>query len=205
MPGRLFLERPLEGIARLLNARSEGVNEPPRRNISPGEEIVVCTSERLFQRMRWGLIPVGRVNARGRPVMETIINARSETVFDKSAFDGVVRAVVPADGWYEWTGEKRRKQAWRIRAVSGAPLFFAAITDVWAAPGGREVAQVATITCEPSADVRDIHHRMGVLLDPDQIEIWLTGDVAGAKALMRPYPDGRLHVEPADDVDWRAR
>ena len=43
-------------------------------------------------RMRWGMIPVGRVNARGRPVMETIVNARSETVFEKSAFQGVGRA-----------------------------------------------------------------------------------------------------------------
>lgn len=204
MPGRLFLERSLEDVAGLLGAELEIADEPPRWNIAPGEEIVVCTPERLLQRMRWGLIPVGRVNARGRPVMETIINARSETVFDKSAFDGVARAIVPADGWYEWTGEKRKKQAWRIRAVSGAPLFFAAITDVWKAPGGREVAQVATVTCEPSADVRDIHHRMGVLLDLEQIDAWLTGNAEAAKALMTPYPDGRLHVEPADDVDWNA-
>ena len=204
MPGRLFLERSLEDVAGLLGAELEIADEPPRWNIAPGEEIVVCTPERLLQRMRWGLIPVGRVNARGRPVIETIINARSETVFDKSAFDGVARAIVPADGWYEWTGEKRKKQAWRIRAVSGAPLFFAAITDVWKAPGGREVAQVATVTCEPSADVRDIHHRMGVLLDLEQIDAWLTGNAEAAKALMTPYPDGRLHVEPADDVDWNA-
>ena len=204
MPGRLFLERSLEDIAGILGAKTKVVDEPPRWNIAPGEEIVVCTPERLLQRMRWGLIPVGRVNARGRPVMETIINARSETVFDKTAFDGVARAIVPADGWYEWTGEKRKKQAWRIRAASGAPLFFAAITDVWKAPGGREVAQVATVTCEPSADVRDIHHRMGVLLDLEQIDAWLTGNAEAAKALMTPYPDGRLHVEPADDVDWNA-
>ena len=62
--------------------------------------------------------------------METIINARSETVFDKSAFEGVGRAVIPVDGWYEWTGEKRRKTAWRIfSGKDGSPLLFAAITD----------------------------------------------------------------------------
>ena len=57
--------------------------------------------------MRWGMIPVGRVNARGRPVMETIVNARSETLFEKTAFQGVARCLVPADGWYEWTGAVR--------------------------------------------------------------------------------------------------
>ena len=191
-------------VAAALGAENSLEGEPPRRNISPGEEIVVCGADRRLVRMRWGIIPVGRVNARGRPVMETIINARSETVFDKSAFEGVARAVVPADGWYEWTGEKRKKQAWRIRGRSGELLFFGAISDVWVAPGGREVAQVATVACEPSADVREVHHRMGVLLEPEAVEVWLAGGEEDAKSLMRPFPDGRLQVEPADDVDWSA-
>ena len=152
----------------------------------------------------WGMIPVGRGNARGRPVMETIINARSETVFDKSAFDGVGRAVVPADGWYEWTGQARRKQPWRLRAADGSVLFFAAITDGWEAPGGRMLPQVATVTCEPNEDVRPIHHRMGVLLKAGQVPRWLNGTEAEARELMVPLPDGLLSVEQADDVDWSA-
>ena len=197
MPGRLFLTRDL---------RQDWPDPPediPRRNMAPGEELSVLTATG-FRRMRWGLIPVGRVNARGRPVMETIVNARSETVFDKSAFEGVGRAVVPVDGWYEWTGETRRKTAWRITRKDGGLLLFAAITDTWTAPGGREVPQVATVTCAPSADVRDIHHRMGVLLEKHQIAQWLEGSEAEAKALMQPYPDGRLAVEEATGVDWTA-
>ncbi|MEM8536487.1 MAG: SOS response-associated peptidase [Pseudomonadota bacterium] len=163
MPGRYFLT---EDVA--------GLDEPPRYNVSPGQEVITQTADG-FQRMRWGMIPVGRVNARGRPVMETIVNARSETVFDKSAFADVQRAVVPANGWYEWTGEARRKQPWRITRKDGALLWFAAIYDIWAAPGGLQVHQVATVTCPPSADVRDIHHRMGVILTDDQRQAWLTG------------------------------
>ncbi len=134
--------------------------------------------------------------------METIINARSETVFDKSAFEGVGRAIVPCDGWYEWTGEARRKTAWRIRLGSGGLMAFAAITDVWKAPGGRVVEQVATVTCEPNAVVRDIHHRMGVILRPDQFDTWLHGAPAEAAKLTVPAADGSLQVEEADDVDW---
>lgn len=158
----------------------------------------------VLSRMRWGMIPVGRVNARGRPVMETIVNARSETVFEKTAFEGVGRAIVPADGWYEWTGKARRKQPWRIRPSDGGLLYFAAITDVWEAPGGIRVNQVAMVTCEPSGDVNDIHDRMGVLLPRRLVETWLTGSEAEAKALCMPYPDGTLIVEKADDVDWNA-
>jgi len=192
LPGRYFLTDDVGAFG-----------DPPRMNVAPGQEVQVRTAEG-FQQMRWGLIPVGRVNARGRPVMETIVNARSETVFDKSAFSGVMRAVVPANGWYEWTGQVRRKQPWRITRKDGALLWFAAVYDIWNGPGGVQVPQIATVTCEPSADVRDIHHRMGVILTEDQLDQWLTGDEATAKALMQPLPDGTLRVEKADDVDWDA-
>ena len=190
MPGRFFLTR---GVA--------GMTDPPRHNIAPGQDVIMVTDQGT-QHMRWGLIPVGRVNARGRPVMETIVNARSETVFDKSAFADVKRAVVPVDGWYEWTGAARRKQPWRITRKDGAILWFAAIYDIWNGPGGVQVPQVATITCEPSADVRDIHHRMGVILEEAQLDQWFNADEATAKEMMQPYPDGTLLVEKADDVDW---
>ena len=148
MPGRLFLTRPLSEVASALGLSPDAApDDPPRRNIQPGQEVITVTHGPAFRKMRWGLIPVGRTNARGRPVMETIVNARSETVFAKSAFQGVGRCVVPADGWYEWTGKKGRKTAWEIRAKDGAILWFAAICDPWTAPGGQEIWQTATVTC----------------------------------------------------------
>ncbi len=202
MPGRLFLTESWAGIAAALGYKVAEPGDPPRRNIKPGQEVVAVTSSLCLKRMRWGLIPSGRVNARGRPVLETIVNARSETVFQKSAFDGVGRAVVPANGWYEWTGTRGRKTPWRITAKDGGLLWFAAICDPWAAPGGQEVWQVATVTCAPNADVRDIHDRMGVLLAPDDVPVWLGADRDAAAALMQPAPDGSLKVEEAKDVDW---
>ncbi|MBO9450860.1 SOS response-associated peptidase [Tropicibacter sp. R16_0] len=202
MPGRFFLTRPMPEVAELLGEPiGDLADEPPRQNIQPGQEIVVLATQGLT-RMRWGMIPVGRVNARGRPVMETIINARSETVFDKSAFDGVGRAIIPVDGWYEWTGEKRRKTPWRLSAKDGQPLYFAAITDVWTAPGGLQVPQVAAVTCEPNADVKPIHHRMGVILHVDDVKTWLSEDEGVVRNLMRPLPDGLLDIREAVDVDW---
>lgn len=196
MPGRFFLTTPAADISAILDLGA--VPEQPKRfNIAPGEE-VLALSDQGFGMMRWGMIMSGRVNARKRPVMETIVNARSETLFGKPAFEGVSRAVVPADGWYEWTGTKGRKKPWRIRALDGNLLWFAAIYDVWQGPGGITVPQVATVTCEPNADVRDIHHRMGVLLRLEQVEGWL----AGVEIPMDPAPDGSLKVEEAGGVDW---
>ena len=203
MPGRLFLSTPLQVLADLAGVPARIAPDPPRLNIAPGQELAVLTAEG-WARMRWGIVPVGRVNARGRPVMEVIVNARSETVFDKSAFAGTGRGVVPLDGWYEWTGKTRRKTAWRLARADGAPLWCAAITDRWQAPGGRVLDQVATVTCAPNADVEPIHDRMGVLLDPAQVPVWLSGSEEAARALMQPLPEGVLRIEQALGVDWEA-
>jgi putative SOS response-associated peptidase YedK len=200
MPGRLFLTRDVADLAALAGVDAADP-EPPRHNIQPGQDVLTLTSGGV-QRMRWGMIPSGRKNARGRPVMETIINARSETVFDKTAFGSMRRAVVPADGWYEWTGKTRRKTVWDIRSKDGAPLWFAAIYDIWHGPRGIEVPQVATLTCPPNADIRNIHDRMGVLLSPRDITTWLTGNEMAARGLFLPWPDGRLSVTEAKHVDW---
>ena len=202
MPGRLFLDMTGAALAEHLGLDAGDVGgDTPRQNIAPGQQIITWTTDGLSH-MRWGIIPVGRVNARGRPVMETLINARSETVFDKSAYEGVGRAVIPVHGWYEWTGEKRRKTAWRIRPRDEGLLYFAAITDIWKAPGGLTVPQVATVTCAPNTDVAPIHHRMGVLLRCEDVPLWLQGSDEEVAPLMVPWPKGLLHIEEAKGVDW---
>jgi len=201
MPGRLFLTLSPASIAAWFGSADAPPADPPRRNIAPGQS-VLCLTAAGWGRARWGIIPVGRVNARGRPVMETIVNARSETVFDKSAYAGVGRAVIPAEGWYEWTGTTGRKTAHAIRPRGGGLLAFAAIHDVWTGPGGVQVPQVAPVTCAPSGDVVAIHDRMGVLLRPQDVPLWLTAPPDQARALLQTWPDGMLAVTPATGIDW---
>ena len=201
MPGRLFLAADAAEIAHWAGAACE--DQPPRLNVSPGQEVLTLT-ENGFRMMRWGLIPQGRKNARGRPVMEVLVNARSETVFDKSAFEGVKRCILPAQGWYEWTGERRKKQTWCIWPKDGSFLTFAGITDVWTAPGGLTISQIAVVTCPPSEDVRLLHHRMGVVVAPEDRQMWLTGTENEARTLIKSAPNNTLRHKKADDVDWKA-
>lgn len=201
MPGRVFLLDEVAQVAEALNVPSGDLpTHGPRRNIAPGDEVLALGPHGL-RLYRWGLIPVGRTNARGRPVMETIVNARSETLFDKSAFDGVGRAVLPVNGWYEWTGKARRKTPWEITPAQGGLLFFAAITDIWRAPGGTELHQLATVTCPPNDDVAAIHHRMAVILNASDVPVWLGASPEKAADLMRPWPAGQLQIVQADG-DW---
>ena len=69
MPGRFFLTTPFADIAKFSGRTGEEIPKTkPRRNIQPGQEVIALTTDG-FEPMRWGIIPVGRVNARGRPVM----------------------------------------------------------------------------------------------------------------------------------------
>jgi putative SOS response-associated peptidase YedK len=200
MPGRLFLTVPLAAVARRLGADAGGAADPgPRLDIAPGEVLLALVADggRRLAPMRWGLIPMGRTNARGRPVLETLVNARSETLFAKSAYAGLRRAAVPVEGWYEWTGRARRKTRWRIAAADARLLVFAAVWDLWRAPDGTEVASLATVTCAPNADVAPVHDRMPAILAAEELAVWL-GEVPGDPApLLRPAPPGLLRVEPA--------
>ena len=195
MPGRVYLTSDQTAIAEHMGAIVQGEITMPRLDLAPGEEMHVMTPDRVLQPMRWGMIMSGRTNARRRPVMETIVNARSETVFQKSAFKGVSRGLVPVNGWYGWTGKPRRKIRWRIRRADEGLLVFAAIFDVWTAPGGIEVPQVATITCEPNDLIRPIHHRMGAILEPDDWEPWL----AGKTVPLKPAPDNVFTIEEVEE------
>ena len=67
MPGRFFLTRSMSELQRIAGVETSAVADSPARfNISPGQSIITLTAAG-FELMRWGIIPVGRVNSRGRP------------------------------------------------------------------------------------------------------------------------------------------
>jgi putative SOS response-associated peptidase YedK len=203
MPGRLILEAPPDELAALFAAVPFGpTSATVPADASPGSTVaavVVEDGRRRLLPMRWGLIPMGRTNARGRPVLETIVNARAETLFTKSAFDGLHLALLPISGWCEWTGPRRRRKRWTIRAPDRPILAVAAVWDRWQAPGGASVASLATVTCAPNAEVACVHDRMPAILPPEGWPIWLGERPGDPAALLRPLPDGALTVSGAPD------
>jgi putative SOS response-associated peptidase YedK len=196
LPGRLFLAATAAELAGHFGAAADGVSEVgPWPEVAPGATVPAVVAGRRLVAMRWGLIPMGRTNARGRPVLETIVNARSETLFSKSAFAGLGRCLLPASGWYEWTGPARRRTRWAIASPGRPILAIAAVWDRWRAPGGAEVASLATVTCAPNGEVAAVHDRMPVILDRAGWPVWLGEAEGDPAALARPLPDGELRVE----------
>jgi putative SOS response-associated peptidase YedK len=87
---------------------------PPRSYVSPGSPIDIVRAEKDVRHLalvRWGFVPAwAKEVAPGKP----LTNARSETILEKASFKNAVRrrrCLIPADGYYEWSGELGRKQA----------------------------------------------------------------------------------------------
>jgi hypothetical protein len=44
--------------------------------------------------------------------------------------------------------------------------------------------------------------RFSIKPGQEALALWLTGDETAARALFRPWPDGRLTISEAKNVDW---
>lgn len=83
------------------------------------------------------------------------------------------RVIVPADGWYEWTGEKRARLPWYIRARSGEALFFAALTDIPAGVDASDGGGFVIVTDAAAGGMVDVHDRRPVALNAEDARLWL--------------------------------
>ena len=204
MCGRFAITLPDDAMVRLFDAVPANDLPPgPRYNVCPTQPVAVVVSrdgQRHLGPMRWGFIPHWYRHPGDGPLL---INARAEGIADKPAFAKAARTrrcLIPASGFYEWTKDADgTRLPWYIRAGDSAALAFAGVWQLWEREGARHVA-CAIVTCAASRDIAHIHHRMPVIVSPDDWALWLGERGHGAARLMRPAPPGALHacrVSPA--------
>jgi putative SOS response-associated peptidase YedK len=153
-------------------------------NVAPGSyrPVLHADGDALFvDDMHWGYrsswaqasgkIPVA-INTR----LEKITNSYWRTLLKRG------RAVVPADGWYEWTGEKGVKQPWHIHRADGSPLYLAALANV-APPTEHKASNGFTIvTADAQGGLIDVHDRRPVVLTAEDAAVWLDPDLPSEQA-----------------------
>ena len=150
-------------------------------NIAPTQLIPVIVQEKgvnVLRAFRWGLVPFW---AREPSIGSRMINARSETVASKPAFRAAFRkrrCLIPADGFYEWTGPKGDKQPVYITLPDSAPFGFAGLWEVWDDKGRADqpLYTCTIITTEASPSIKAIHPRMPVILKPQVFQDWIRAD-----------------------------
>lgn len=153
-----------------------------RYNVPPGTRPI--TLHRLgddddqVERLFWGYRPAGYQRAPAS-------NARLDTVLRKSGFWRPLlarRIIIPADGWFEWTGDRNSRQPWFVSPCDGKPLLLAGIS-AWRPGHDHRPETGFAILTDDSAGLVDVHGRRPVCLSPGDALGWLDYSLTVDEAL----------------------
>lgn len=195
MCGRFAITLPDDAMARLFAAApANDLPAVPNFNVCPTDPVHVVRGgdARALVAMRWGFVPQWYGAPNDGPLL---INARAETIAEKPAFRDACRkrrCLLPTSGFYEWVKDgDGNRLPYFITRRDGAPLVMGGVWQDWEQGGARH-ATCAVVTLAASADVAHIHHRMPLVLEPDDWAKWLGEEGKGAAGLMQSAPVGTL-------------
>ena len=181
-----------------------------RYNVAPTDPVlavVLHDGHPMLRLLRWGLVPHWAKDLRGGAKM---INARAETAATRPAYRSLLptarrRALLLADGYFEWLKPERRDQPRQpfYFQVDGGELFAFAALWTPARIDGEWIASTAMLTCgvEGNPVAAAIHDRMPVILaDRDTQQAWLDPALGADDVLQlcRPLAPSRLSAHPAN-------
>lgn len=174
----------------------EKYNPLPNYNVAPTHVMPILTNKDRdhFSPLRWGLIPYW---AKDIKIGYKMINARMETVMEKSAFKQAMikrRCLVPMDGYYEWKKEGTKKTPYRIVVKDQEIFSVAGLWENWKSPEGEMIQSFTVLTQSPSESIAHIHDRMPAILTREQEDLWLDIELPPEDALkiISPYEDQYL-------------
>ncbi len=147
-------------------------------------------------------------------------NARAETAATLPTFREAWRAgrrcLIPALWYQEPNWETGRNRWWQLRRADGEPWMLAGLWNEWVDPDtGEWVPSYTLLTCNCDAHplLRRLHRpdpklppdaqdkRSVVHIGPSDWSVWLEGDEAEARALIRPPPMDAFDLADAHATD----
>lgn len=198
MCGRVTLTLDKQTVLDILGDVFQVSNTPelstlPNYNIAPSAQLLSVIGTGSTYRageLKWGFVPSWSKN---ESIGYSMINARSETVENKTAFKesfSTKRCILLADSFYEWKREKI-KRPFRFQVTDQTLIPFAGIYSSYVREDGSKLYTCSILTCEPNATMARVHDRMPVILNPESSKIWLNKDtsIPVLKDLCSPYDD----------------
>ena len=198
MCGRYTLRTPVDTLAEQFDLDEYPSSLTASYNIAPTQEVATVVEEddkRKLEMFHWGLIPSW---AKDPQIGNRMINARAETVHEKPSFRSAFKArrcLILADGFYEWQKADNGKQPFYIHMKDGSPFAFAGLWETW--KNGEELRSCAIITTDANDLMNAIHHRMPVVLHPENYGVWLDPDFDekdSLKDLLKPFPSEEMEA-----------
>ena len=177
----------------------------PRFNIAPSQKVQAirlnANDEQVLGLLTWGLMPSwAKSDTKARP-----FNARAEAISTNGMFRQAFerrRCLIPADGFFEWKGDKPNKQPLFIHRPDDGVFAFAGLWERWKSGDSAQALDTCTIiTTEPNDLMRPIHNRMPVILQREDYALWLDRNTPKKQLskLLRSY-DGRLDAYPVSTL-----
>ncbi|HEX3824884.1 MAG TPA: SOS response-associated peptidase [Mycobacteriales bacterium] len=155
------------------------------------ERLVNDRPDRQLRTLRWGLVPSWAKDLR---IGAKFINARSETITEKSAFKTAAsrrRCIVPADGYYEWMVTDEDKVP--IYLHGDAPLGLAGLYEIRRdiEDPDRWLWTYTILTCTTQDALGHIHDRSPIVIPAELRGRWLdptTTDPGTVRDLLDSVP-----------------
>jgi len=197
MCGR-FVSRDQAAVERYFNVMPRQFRFTDRFNVAPTQDVPVVRlidGERVMTHMHWGLIPCW---AKDRKIAYKTINARAETVATKPAFRAAYKArrcLIPASGFYEWKRDIAPKVPHFFHKPDDEPLGFAGIWETWKRDE-ETLESCSIVTTQANDMMAELHNRMPVILDAQDFDWWMAGDVREVGQLLKPCPSAWLDAYP---------
>lgn len=205
MCGRYVLAAP-DDLSERFTADQLSFALNPTWNAAPSQFlpviVEVAPDHWQIQLMHWGLLP----RWKSKKPLPPPINARAETVAEKTMFKNLVtnrRCLVPASGFYEWQarGEGEKKQPFFIHVKDEPIIAFAGLWDETKPEDAPEQVRgsFTIVTTAANQEMEKLHHRMPVILERNEEDLWLASDVDAAEAvtpLLDAYPAKRIEAFP---------
>jgi len=172
-------------------------------NIAPTLNIAIYTNTKVYTYAHFGLIPSW---ASKRSSMQ--INARSESVFEKSSFKEAYkqrRCLIPLNGYFEWKKDpiSKKSQPHFVVSANGDYFVFAGIYESWYDNALEEtLLTCALLTTQPNEKIATIHDRMPVILESNQWELWLNhkSNYNELNTLFIPLPSDKIKYFRVSEV-----
>lgn len=177
-----------------------------QRDFSPTQDVPCIRtqedgSSRELGWLHWGLLPRW---AKTRKDSRKLFNVRSETARGKfGPYFSRKRCIIPAAGFYEW--KKPDQGTRKIKHIihdTARPLFsFAGLWSRWSGDDDALIETCTILTTAATEKVQPVHHRMPVILRPEQVDAWLDpeGDLDELQALLGGYDAESFVVEPVEE------
>ena len=136
------------------------------REVCPSEKAPIIIGRKgklLLEEMQWGFPQQDKKGL--------LINARSEGIGEKKTFSESVRrrrCVIPASGYFEWDARKNKVS---FNRTDNKPIYIAGVYNMI-----DNAERFVVITTAANESVSNVHDRMPLILEEDEIDKWIYDD-----------------------------